>query len=46
VHVDEEVPNLQLVFIDDNGSDAQTVFADYLPIQMVKQLFKENGFEV
>ena len=40
-HVDT-IPNPQLVFVNEEGKDVETVFVSYIPLSMVKELMKDK----
>ena len=41
VEVDGQ-PNASLVFVDEHGADAETIFVGYIPVSMVKDLMKDK----
>ena len=42
-----KVPQAKLVFIDAQTKQAgETVFPNYFPVDMLKQMLSENGFEL
>ena len=42
-----KVPQAKLVFIDAKTKQAgETVFPNYFPVQMLKQMLTDNGFEL
>ena len=44
---EKDIPQAQLLFIDaETGQAGETVFPNYFPVDMLKQMLKENGFEL
>ncbi len=42
-----KVPQAKLVFIDaKTNQPGETVFPNYFPVQMLKQMLTDNGFEL
>ena len=43
---EEKAPQAKLVFIDaETKQPGETVFPNYFPVDMLKQMLTENGFE-
>ena len=40
----DDSQQVQLLFKTSNGGNGETVFANYLPITMVKEIITANGF--
>ena len=44
---EKDIPQAQLIFVDaETGQAGETVFPNYFPVDMLKQMLKENGFEL
>ena len=47
VREDSKTPQAKLVFIDaETKQPGETVFPNYFPVDMLKQMLTENGFEL
>lgn len=41
---EDDVPTARLAFIDEEGKAAETIFAEHVPVSMLKDLIKEKNW--